>query len=148
MTWWRLGALLGALGFAPACAVDGDAKSRELVAVSHLATAPVGSLSVSDDRSYAFLDDTSKSEKRGTLSPAEFEALKPHVARAALDALYASRDADPNHCGRASDGYILVSPAGTGCFVLSALADAEARANVEFFAALFRQKANQPPAEK
>jgi len=148
MKQWRWGALLCALAFVPACAADGDAKSRELVAISHLATAPAGSLSVSDDRSYAFLDDTSKSEKRGTLSSTEFEALKPHVARASLDALYTHRDSDPDRCGLASDGYILVSPAGTGCFVLSAVVDAEARASVEFFAALFSQKANQPPAHK
>ena len=148
MRQWRLGALGCALAFVPACAADGDAKSRELVAISHLATAPTGALSVSDDRSYAFLDDTSKSEKRGTLSSAEFEALQPHVARASLDALYAHRDSDPNRCGAASDGYILVSAAGTGCFVLSALADAQARANVEFFATLFSQKASEPPAKK
>jgi hypothetical protein len=144
---WRLGALVCALGLVPACATDGDAKSRELVAISHL-TAPAGSLSVSDDRSYAFLDDTTKSEKRGTLSSAEFEALQPHVARASLDALYAQRDSDPDRCGRASDGYILVSPAGTGCFVLSTVADAGARASVEFFATLFSQKANEPAARK
>ena len=137
-----MGALACVLAFVPACATDGDAKSRELVAISHLATAPVGSLSISDDRTYAFLDQTSKSEKRGTLSSAEFEKLRPRVARSALDALYAHRNADPDRCGLANDGYVLVSRAGTGCFVLSSLADAEARASVEFLVMLFSQKAN------
>jgi hypothetical protein len=114
------------------------------MAISHLATAPVGSLSISDDGTYVFLDQTRKSEKRGTLSPADFEKLRPQVARTALDALYAHRDADPDRCGRASDGYILVSQAGTGCFVVSALTNADARARVELFATLFRQKAKGP----
>jgi hypothetical protein len=136
---WDVSAFV--LACLPACAADGDAKSRELVAISHLAAEPVGSVSISDDRTYVFVSSTTKSESRGTLSPAEFDTLKAHVARSTLDALYTHRDADPDRCEVARDSYFLTSAVGTACFVLPAITDTEARAKLAFFAQLFQQKA-------
>jgi hypothetical protein len=141
---WRMCALTGALACLSACADDGDAKSRVVVSISHLASEPVGMVLITDDRTFDFLNWTTKSETRGTLSPAEFDTLQQHVTRSNLDALYEHQDADPNRCELASDGYVLSSIVGTACFVLSAVNDEEARSNVEYFATLYSQKAVRP----
>jgi hypothetical protein len=140
-SWFAVGSLATAeltLG----CATDRDARSLELVAVSHLVTPPVGLLSVADDRTYSFTDPARKAVSKGTLSEPEFDTLKSHVSSSALTTLYASREADTEQCQR--DGsYIVTTTQGSACFIVANVREPNARASIEFFSMLFLWAASQ-----
>jgi len=138
---WFAVAFVAAAQLTPGCATDRDARSRELVAVSHLATPPVGLLSVADDQTYSFTDSGRKSVSNGALSAAEFETLKSHVSSSALEALYAQREADSEICQRDGGGYIVTTSQGSACFLTASVREANARASLEFLSALFLRAA-------
>jgi hypothetical protein len=119
------------------CAADHDAVSRELVAISHLASPPVGALSVTDDGHYEFVDSTARTTHTGVLPAAELARLRSQVASPGLDALYTQRAADPDRCEQESTSYVVGSRLGTACFVKGDVADPEARARLEFLVSLF-----------
>jgi hypothetical protein len=135
--------LVFAAGLSGGCATDHDARSRELVAISHDAAPPIGLLSVADDGSYSFTDSERQSFTRGNLTPAEFETLKSHVSNSALEALYAQRESDPERCSSDSAGYFVTTTQGTACFVGAHISAANARASLEFFSQLFIQGAKR-----
>jgi len=135
-----------AAGFALAvagCASRHDESSRQVVSVSHLSTPPVGSLSVSSDSAYEFLDFRAQSALRGRLTESEFAALNVHTNQSALRELYAHAESDSSHCDGGGDGYLVTSVLGTACFVVSAIADSQSRAHLEFLASLLSQKAHK-----
>lgn len=133
----KLGCAL-ALFTASACASGGDAASRQLVAISRVAT-PSGSLAISDDGAYSFVDSSKMRETQGKLSPVELDEVEAHVAEPRLSKLYGFR-ADDDACEGADDGYFLQSRLGTACFVRSTLADSSAQADLDFFSALYEDK--------
>jgi hypothetical protein len=125
------------------CAATQDKKSRELVAVTRLEKTPTGSLSVSDDGRYEFVNFTSNSEHDGELSSSEMDALKRHLAAPALEAVYGAKDPDPDRCTRDNAGFVLHSRLGAACIVMTDVADQRARESLEFFATLFEGKATE-----
>jgi hypothetical protein len=140
---WSKGALVLAVGLLSGCATQQDAKSRELVAISHLASEPVGTLSISDDKTYTYLPN-GKAERQGTLSSTEFDTLQPHVTRLALQALYAFGEANSDRCQLNGDSYTLNSVVGASCFLLANISDPTAHDNLQYFVTLFADKAAAP----
>lgn len=139
---WGACSLALALGqtLVAGCAANGDAASRELLAITHLAAEPVGLLSVSDDGTFSFLNWTSSSQTRGALSSAEFATLRAHLTPAKLEALYA-QGSDSGPCDQETNSYFLHTKAGVACFVVATVSDPAARATLDFFVELFAQKA-------
>jgi len=125
---------------APACAGGGDAVSRQLVAISHLATTQ-GSLAISDDGGYSFVDSSQERETHGQLSATEFEEVKLLVGEPGLSRLYGFRASDDEVCTTAADSYFLQSKMGTACFVVSDVTDSSAREDLDFLSALYEAKA-------
>jgi len=132
-----------ALAFVQGCAAGQDKKSRELVAVTRLARTPAGSLSVSDDGRYEFVNFTTKREHDGRLSSSELESLNRHLASPRIDAVYETRDPDPARCEREEAGLVLHSRLGAACFVATNPVDPAVRESLEFFATLFGTKATE-----
>jgi hypothetical protein len=133
---------MAALGSACAlgCAANHDASSRELVAVSHVASPPVGALSVSDDGSYEFVDSTKRTKHTGLLSDAELARLRSQISSPGLEALYGHRAASPDRCEHESTSYVVGSRLGSACFVPGDVSDPGARARLDFFVTLFTEK--------
>ncbi len=121
------------------CASGGDAVSRELVSITHRVTTN-GALGVSDDGGYEFIDSSEKRATKGQLSRSELEELEAHLAEPRLAVLYGFRSTDDNACSVAVDGYIIKSRAGTSCFVSSEVTDNAARADLDYFIGLYREK--------
>lgn len=122
------------------CATTNDAVSRQVVAVTHLATEPSGTLSVSDDKSYEFLAADGHAHRQGSLSDADFDALVDRTQN--LDSLYAEARPVAEDCLAAEDGYQLQSKHGTACFQMSTMtsSDSEARASLQFFMTVYDQE--------
>jgi len=135
-----VGTSLLVAAFVSACAGGSDSKSRQLMAISHVASSPYGALSISDDGSYAFVDSEKKSETRGALSSSELDAVKDRVESPRLDDLYQQRNKDDDACAQSADGYVLSSRLGAGCFVPSAVNDKAAQEDLAFFMTLFNEK--------
>ncbi len=125
---------------APGCAANRDAVSRELVAISHVASPPVGALSVADDGRYEFVDSTARTKHAGVLAAAELARLRSQVASPGLEAFYTQSASSPERCRQESASYVVGTRLGTACFVPGNVAEPEARARLEFFVALFSQK--------
>jgi hypothetical protein len=125
---------------APGCAANHDAVSRELVAISHVASPPVGALSVADDGRYEFVDSSARTKHAGLLSAAELALLRSQVASPGLEAFYTQSASSPERCQHESTSYVIGSRLGTACFVESDIAEPEARARLEFFVTLFTEK--------
>jgi hypothetical protein len=134
---------LGAVQLSLGCAAERDARSRELVALTHLATAPIGQLSAADDRTYSFTDWERNAVSSGKLSEADFQELETHLSDSALAPLYAAREEDSERCKNDGDGYVVTTSRGTACFVLATIRDPSARASLEFLSGLFRRAASQ-----
>jgi hypothetical protein len=132
-----------ALASGQGCAAGQDKKSRELVAVTRLARTPAGSLSVSDDGRYEFVNFASKRAHDGELSSGELATLNRHLASPRLDAVYEARDSDPTRCERDEAGLVLHSRLGTACFVATDTAAPAVRESLEFFATLFAARATE-----
>jgi hypothetical protein len=124
---------------ASACASGGDAASRQLGAISRV-TAPSGSLAISDDGGYSFVDSSKMRETHGKLSPSQLDEVEARVAEPRLSKLYGFR-AEDDACEGADDGYFLQSRLGTACFVTSSLTDSSARADLDFFRDLYEDTA-------
>lgn len=137
----RLLVVLGCLLAAPACASsgEGDAVSRQLLAMSHRVTED-RLLGISDDGSYWVVDSMGLRATSGRLSPAELRELESRVTEARLNRLYEFRAKEEEACSTVVDSYFLHSKAGVSCFVISDVADPEARADIEFFDALYKEK--------
>jgi hypothetical protein len=135
-----VGALVSAC--APGCAANHDAASRQLVAISHVASPPVGALSVADDGHYEFVDSTARTKHTGVLPAAELARLRSHVASPGLDALYTHRAANPDRCQQESTSYVVGSRLGTACFVQGDVAEPASRARLDFFVTLFTEKSS------
>jgi hypothetical protein len=125
--------------YTPGCASNHDAASRQLVAISHVASPPVGALSVNDDGRYEFVDSTARTKHAGVLPTAELARLRSQVASPGLDALY-TRAVNPDRCQRESTSYVVGTRLGTACFVEGDVREPAARARLEFFVGLFTEK--------
>jgi hypothetical protein len=115
------------------------------LAVALLEHTPSGSLSVSDDGHYEFVDFTSKSAHGGTLSNAEKTTLERHLAAPRLEAIYDAQDPDGDRCEGEAAGYIVRSRLGTACIIMTDVADESTRESLEFFSTLFDAKAEAKP---
>jgi hypothetical protein len=127
-----------------ACAGNHDASSREIFSMVHLSATPTGSLSLSDDRSYEFLDSSSKSQRKGSLSQSEFDSLTHGLSRDALEALYSHEEASAEACTKDADGYVLNTKVGSACLVTRNVSDPNARAILDSLVALFDRIAASP----
>jgi hypothetical protein len=136
-----LAATIGSACAVGCAAASEDPKSRELVAVTRLEHAPAGSLSVSDDGHYEFVDFSSKSRHEGTLSNSEIEMLEHHLASPRLETVYGEQDPDADRCDHEAAGLILHSRLGSACIVKTDLTDEHARESLEFLSTLFETKA-------
>lgn len=128
---------------APACAGNGDAVSRQLIAVAHHVGEPSGTLAVEDDGRWSFLVSSAKTQTQGVLSSAELSELEVHLERPRLQALYAEKSQDDDRCAQLEDGYVIMSKGGTACFVMSDELTPKTRADLDYFVALFSDHSNK-----
>jgi hypothetical protein len=129
--------------WAPACASDRDAVSRQLLAVTHHVGAPDGMLAIDEEGRWNFVDSAAKTETKGVLSSAELAELKVRLERPRLEALYAEKSQDDDRCGQLEDGYILISKVSVGCFVMSDELTATTREDLSYFVGVFNDHSSK-----
>jgi hypothetical protein len=136
-----LAAIIGSVCEVGCAAASQDAKSQELVAVTRLEHSQAGSLSVSDDGHYEFVDFSSNSQHDGTLSNSEMETFMLHLASPRLEMVYDEQDPGGDRCDHDAAGLILHSRLGAACIVKTDLTDQHIRETMEFLSTLFATKA-------
>lgn len=140
---WRLPVWLRSLApiLALACASGGDAVSRQLISISHIASSPIVALSIDDEGRYEVVDSENETATPGALSLSELQAVRTRVASPRLEQLYEERSENGDACAEVADGYLLTSRLGTACFIASTLSGRVAP-DLVFFVDLLTTKAD------